>query len=228
MLEFLRDPVWQFIGALFGFIAIFFAWRQRRNKSLSYKIIANSPLFSVNDEISGRLRVLFDEKPVEDIYLIVVKIFNSGNISIKSSDYEYPVNFNFGKKTKLLSAEVIEKKPPEMQISTSIDGTRVLLTPTLMNENDSVTVKLLADQFNGQILVEGRIVGIKAIKESVEGKFSDTVIPLIIGVLVGIVSAHFFLHIMGFELVNVLILISIQLLVAIGASLSLLLVLSKP
>lgn len=183
MLEFLRDPVWQFIGAIFGLIAIFFIWRQRRNKFLSYNIIANSPLFSVKDEISGKLQVLFDEKPVENVYFIVVKIFNSGNIPIKSSDYEYPVNFNFGEKTKLLSAEVIETKPPDMKISASIDETRVLLTPTLMNEKDSVTVKMLADQFNGQIIVEGRIVGIKAITESVERKFANKVLFTIIGLL---------------------------------------------
>lgn len=183
MLEFLRDPVWQFIGAFFGLVAIFFIWRQRRNKLLSYYILANSPLFSVKDEISGKLQVLFDEKPVENVYFIVVKIFNSGNIPIKSSDYEYPVNFNFGEKTNLLSAEVIETKPSDMKISASIDDTRVLLTPTLMNEKDSVTVKILADQFSGHILVEGRIVGIKAITKSVERKFADKVLFTIIGLL---------------------------------------------
>lgn len=172
MLEFLRDPVWQFIGAIFGFIAIVLFWRTRQNKLLSYKVIANSPLFSVKDENRGKLQVLFDEKPVENVYFIVVKIFNSGNIPIKSSDYEYPVNFNFGDKAKLLSAEVIETKPPDMKISATIDETRVSLTPTLMNENDSVTVKMLVDQFNGQILVEGRIVGIKAIKKSGENKYA--------------------------------------------------------
>lgn len=70
-----------------------------------------------------------------------------------------------------------------MKISASIDETRVLLTPTLMNEKDSVTVKMLADQFNGQILVEGRIVGIKAIKESVESKFTNMVLVIIMGLL---------------------------------------------
>lgn len=51
MPEILRDPVWQFIGAIFALAAIVIVviiyWMQRQRKSLSYEIISCTPLLSV-------------------------------------------------------------------------------------------------------------------------------------------------------------------------------------
>ena len=91
MLEILRDQIWQFVGAAFGFVAIIISiilWRtQRRRKALSYDIISRAPLLSVDDEIKGKLKIYFDGKPVQDIHLVLVKIINSGNVPIVSTDY---------------------------------------------------------------------------------------------------------------------------------------------
>ena len=153
MLDILRDSIWQFIGAILALIAIILILVQRKRKALSYKIISNTPLVKIKEDIKGRLQVLFDEKPVESIYLIIIKFINSGNLPIKSADYESPVNLNFNEDVQLLTAEVIDTNPKTLEASAKIEGTKVLLKPTLLNENDSITIKVLVNQFDGNFSV---------------------------------------------------------------------------
>lgn len=170
MLDILRDSIWQFIGAILALIAIILILVQRKRKALSYKIISNTPLVKIKEDIKGRLQVLFDEKPVENIYLIIFKFINSGNLPIKSADYESPVNLNFNEDVQLLTAEVIDTNPKTLEASAKIEGTKVLLKPTLLNENDSITIKVLVNQFDGNFSVGGRIIGVKEIRELTERK----------------------------------------------------------
>lgn len=170
MLDILRDSIWQFIGAILALIAIILILVQRKRKALSYKIISNTPLVKIKEDIKGRLQVLFDEKPVENIYLIIINFINSGNLPIKSADYESPVNLNFNEDVQLLTAEVIDTNPKTLEVSAKIEGTKVLLKPTLLNENDSITIKVLVNQFDGNFSVGGRIIGVKEIRELTERK----------------------------------------------------------
>ena len=166
-MAFLRDEVWQFIGAFFGLVAIIVTivlYRtQRRRKALSYEIISRTPLLSIGDEIKGKLQILFDGKPVQDIHLIVLKIINSGNVPIVSTNYERPVNLSFGENSWILTAEVSETDPEDLRATVNIENAKVALEPVLLNGGDSITLKLLVSQL-GEINVDGRIVGVKDIR----------------------------------------------------------------
>lgn len=171
-MDIIRDPMWQFFGAILVVIGIIISiilyWIQRPKSSVSWKIIANSPLVKISSEIRGNLQVLFDGSPVKDIQLIIIKIINTGNVSIKSGDYEHPINLNFDKKAQILTAEVIETNPNNIEASTNIEGNSVIISPTLLNKGDSVTIKTLVNQFNNHISIDGRIVGVKDIKKIAE------------------------------------------------------------
>jgi hypothetical protein len=168
MLEILRDQIWQFVGATFGFVAIIVStvlyWTQRRRKALSYDIIVSSPLVSAVDEIKGRLEIYFDGKPVQDIHLVGVKIINSGNVPIVSADYERPVSLSFGREAEILSAKALEPNPDSLQASVDIEATRVVLKPVLLNGGDSITLTSLVSGLS-EISVDGRIVGVKDMRE---------------------------------------------------------------
>jgi membrane protein YdbS with pleckstrin-like domain len=60
--DFLRDPMWQFAGALFAVFALVVAviaiFAQVKRKQLSYEIVNNIPLLTLEEEIAGKLRVL--------------------------------------------------------------------------------------------------------------------------------------------------------------------------
>jgi len=171
-MDILRDPVWQSIGAILAVVAIIISIalyrRQRRHKALSYEIISRIPLLGMEEEIKGNLQILFNGKPVQQVHLIVVKITNSGNMPIVSTDYERTISLRFGEKAHTLTAEVAETNPNSLRTTAKIEGKKVVLTPTLLNQEDSVTLKMLVSEFSEQITVDGRVVGVKDICEYVE------------------------------------------------------------
>lgn len=205
MIEIIRDPMWQFIGVILVIIIPLILYLvQRRRKALSWEIISNTPLLSIDDEIRGNLQVLFDGKPVQDVQLIIVEIINSGNVAIKSTDYERPINLDFGENAHILTAEVTETTPDNLDVSINIEGTKVLLNPTLMNGKDSITIKTIVGQFNDQITVEGRIVGVKEVQKSTKRNKIQAINSFIEGVGGGVIIVllvPFMSEILGFELI---------------------------
>jgi hypothetical protein len=90
-MEFLRDPIWQFVGAIIAVIGVIAAvWiysLQKSKKSLSYNILASNELLTASEEIRGRIKILFDKKPVENVHLLVMQITNDGNLPILPADF---------------------------------------------------------------------------------------------------------------------------------------------
>lgn len=169
MFDILRDPMWQFVAVILGILAILISYilyrKQGQKKALEYEIISSTPLLSMEEEVKGKLQILFDEEPVKQVHLIQVMIFNSGNVPILSTDFKRPVGVSFGKEAQILTAEVAEVNPDSLDVSTEIKGDEVVLVPTLLNQGDSVKLKMLVSRFGGQIAVDGRIVGVKDIRK---------------------------------------------------------------
>ena len=186
MSEILRDPIWQFIAVIIALmtipVSIILYWKQRRRKALSYEIVSVTPLLSIKEEIKGKMRILFENKPVQQVYLILVKITNSGNLPISPSDYERAISLSFGEKGKILTAEVVETAPSSLQTSARIEGEKVVLDSNLLNQGDLVKLKILMSEFDGQISVDGCIAGVKDIRESSK-KFSQFTISVVIGMV---------------------------------------------
>lgn len=175
MPEILRDPWWQFIaGVAFAFVAIvvpiLIYLKQRQRKALSYEILSRTPLLSIEEEVKGKLKILFNNNPAQDVHLVVVRIINSGNVQIVSDDYERPVSLDFGENTQIFTTEVSDANPKSLRPNVNIENTKVVLEPVLLNSRDSITLKMLVGQFDSQkqISVDGRIAGVKDIRKSGE------------------------------------------------------------
>jgi hypothetical protein len=171
MIEILRDPIWQFIGAILSVIAIgisiYIFIHQKNKKALSYRIVTDTELLTVNEEVKGKIKIVYDNVPVQDVHLIVIKIENNGNVPITSTDFEEPLTFLFGKTSQILSAEVTNVFPLTLKpIISIIDSNKIILEPILLNSKDNLTVKLLLAQFNKQITPEARIIGVGEVKKS--------------------------------------------------------------
>jgi hypothetical protein len=169
MTEFLRDPIWQFIGAALGFIAIVISviifFMQRRKKSLVYEIATNTSLLTLTDEIRGKVQILFEGLPVQNVHLVILHILNDGNIAITSSDYEVPLTFQFGEKTQILSAEIIRTTPDTLKPEFSLMKNSIEFHPTLLNSGDTILFKVLLAHYEGNVTVNARIMGVAEVKQ---------------------------------------------------------------
>lgn len=180
-MDILIDPL-EFIGVILAaatiIISIILYMRQRQKKGISYTIVSCVPLLSVGEEISGKLQILFDGKPVQQVHLVEADIVNSGNVPIKATEFERPISFSFGEEAQVFSAEVTESTPESLRATASIEGKRVLLEPTLLNAGDSVSLKMLISKF-AKVDVDGRIVGVKRIGEFTKRKTRNVVLTAI-------------------------------------------------
>jgi len=172
---------------------------------------------SIDEGIRGNIQVLFDGKPVQDAQLIIVEIVNSGNVAIKSIDYERPINLDFGENSHILAAEVTETTPANLDVSINIEGTKILLNPTLMNGKDAITIKTIGGQFNDQITVEGRIVGVKEVQKSTKRNKIQVINSFIVwvGGVASALAISMMLEISGFELIVGLGIVVMMLLISI-------------
>ncbi|WNZ46551.1 hypothetical protein Q2T42_01705 [Leptolyngbya boryana CZ1] len=164
VLNFLRDSIWQFVGALLAIVAIVISviifFLQKSNKLLTYEILSETALLSVAKEVEDKVQILFEGNVVQGVHLILLQISNTGNVPILPSDFLKDLTISFDGSAEILSAEITEKKPHSIDTNITINGTQLIISPSLWNSGDTITVKSLVSEFKEDVQVSGRIVGI--------------------------------------------------------------------
>lgn len=166
-MDILRDSVWQFIGAVLGLIAVaatlLIYFLQKTRKELSYDIIFNTNLLSINAKIKDSMQVNWRGKEINGLNLLIVRLRNSGNTPIVATDYEGPVIFTFDKDDRVLEAEIESTQPPNIPASLETTASSVQLKPSLLNPKDYIEIKILLTSYKNMV-VQGRIINIETIK----------------------------------------------------------------
>lgn len=188
-MEFLRDPIWTFLGVvaavLIGFGGIWATLWLRNRKALSFEVVSDVPIVTVRHDsknaVTEAIEIRYNHNPVKDVRLVVVRIWNSGNVAIAPDDYvrlddnnvrSIEVTFN----GQMLASDVIETEPPMSRNELLMGGgvgpnfSMMKFRPILLNPRDSVTIQALLTGYNGEIGVNARIVGVSAIKEVKRGQ----------------------------------------------------------
>lgn len=168
MPEYLRDPIWQFIGAVLAIGAIaatLIVYRLQKNrKDLTYRVRSSTRVISVGEEIAGKLQITYEGIPITGAQLLVIEIANTGNLPVPSSDWETPITLRLKHGGVICSSELTATNPPNLEIKLKTDSEFVRIQPTLLNSGDSISIKLLITEFMEAPEVEGRIIGVKQIK----------------------------------------------------------------
>lgn len=176
--EIIKDPLWTPLSVLVAFIGIgvtvLIALSQQKRRDFSYYITSNENILSVSDDIKVRMAITFDNKPIKNLNLIVVRFKNTGNVSITTKDYEYPIGISFGENSVVLSAEVINQEPknlnvtvknnPLNQSTSTLKCDYVSVNPLMLNSGDFYELKILVSEFK-KVNVDARIVEVKKIRK---------------------------------------------------------------
>jgi hypothetical protein len=188
----LRDAIWQFVGAILGAFAIaasiVIAVLQRRRKRLSYEVVTQLPLLTVQEEIQGRVRLYFDNQALDDVTLIAVRLINDGNLPLRSLDFETPLVIHFNDAAHVLSSEIIEQRPTDLPVDLDSDGTSVSIAPLLLNPRDYVKLKCLVTGFE-RVAISGRIAGVASIRLARSSLRVAYILTTLLGLLLIGVSA---------------------------------------
>ncbi len=99
--------------------------------------------------------------------LIVLRIWNSGDVAIRPDDFVEPITINFGE-NEILDAQIVEITPKNITSSKESliqKSESVELKPLLLNSKDSIELKVLLNGSARDIKVRARIVGVEKITE---------------------------------------------------------------
>jgi amino acid transporter len=170
--DFFNNPVWQFfsgvggIGAIISIPVIIIiaitAYRQQlRHREISYQLISNAPIVSINKAVESQVEITLDGNPVKNARLLVIKIWNSGNVGIKTEDYLEPISFEF-ETGKAISGYILETEPkalidPKLEKTfLTVEPNSIELSKFPLNPKDSITFTTLLTEY-GTITQKGRI-----------------------------------------------------------------------
>jgi hypothetical protein len=163
------DAAW--VGALASVaaavIAIITSLRARKNKSLAYEILSESPLVSISDEVKGSLQVLFNGKPVENLHLLLIKFVNDGNVPIARDDFERCFTLLLKDGSDIISVEAVQTTPDNLAPSINVGGQVITVDPIMLNPGDAFTIKILVSKYSGEadkVAVDARVLGIRSIQ----------------------------------------------------------------
>lgn len=167
MIEFLSNPIFQGIGAIFGFVGIIVAviaiFYSRNTKKLEYDVSVTTELLNIDSQIRNDLEIFYKGEKVDNFCLVIIKIINFGNTSILESDFVTPIQFSFGENAAILSSNIMNSKK-DVTAEIEINKEKFLLKPLLINPKETITITFLVTRFSKANLVTGRIIGIKDIK----------------------------------------------------------------
>lgn len=173
--EIFRDQIWNFIGVIIAcvtlVITVILYFFQKNKKGLSYEILSKTSLLTNREKLEGKIKILYENQEVKNVKFLEIKILNTGNVGIPSSDYEKPLRFIFEEKAKILTSEIVKSEPKSLTTSLNIRQNEIILQPILMNSKDYIVIKVLVSNLiNEEIIIDGRIKDVKDIKKQHESK----------------------------------------------------------
>jgi hypothetical protein len=189
---------WQVILAVVAILITFaFYFKQKQKKSLSYIVLANTPLLSVDQKIRGRVQILLDGKPVDNVHYLLVKFVNTGSDEIVPTDIVKPVSMELGNDAQIISAEVDEAEPSDLDVKVLFDKNKITVDMSLLNIGDFFVLKVLANKNPAPLSFSARIKGVKQLTPYIEARpfgslfeafFRDKVSLIVITIFVVFVS----------------------------------------
>jgi hypothetical protein len=168
--EFMGQWGWQLLTLLvtlvIGVPTLVLMAKQQTRKRLDYRILFRSLVVNVSPGFKGRVRVLFDDQPVERLEAIGIEFTNSGNIPILRGDFEGPIKVGFGPQARLITLAA-ESEPANVAPSLSGDIGTIQISALMVNPRDVIRITTLVSAA-GDVSIEGRIAGVSQIQEITE------------------------------------------------------------
>ena len=162
LLSYLRDPAWQFVLTVFGIAVAILIYRlQKGHREIAFGAISVRSLLSVSEELSGRVVVTLDEKPVQDLHLIIVGLKNSGTCSILPSEFDRPAVLSFGDNVEIISWQITKEQPSNLKAVVNLNKNQLEVMPLLLNRGDYITLKVLVSTSKPNISADIRVVNIE-------------------------------------------------------------------
>ena len=154
VLEFLRDGVWQSVGAVLALVglavALYIYRGQAKYKEVSTGTISSRSVVEVDGEIAEQLEVTYSGKKVNSAGMSVLVLRCTGNLPILATDFIKPISVTFPDGTQVLSALVYREWPKNLEAKLETAASEVYIAPLLLNPLDALELQILTSPSGSQ------------------------------------------------------------------------------
>ncbi len=176
----LQDPSFlipNLLSLLAIIVAIVLFLIQRERKEMAYAIISDTPVVSfkkdVADQIQVQVQVLYQQKdgsqkPINEIHIIILDIWNSGNKPINLEDYNNntPVTFHLGSKVNILDVSINYTIPATLKEHVKWepwepDLANIKLNPVQLNSKAVISLRIYLTDYQGELSVSEYLSGVR-------------------------------------------------------------------
>lgn len=166
MYEYVINNIWQLLGCILVIaVPVGEYLIKRRRKRLSLEVISESVVASVQKGAAQEIQIYFRKEPINNVHLLVLRLFNSGNVPITKDDYDESVSIGFGDSASLLTGEKTGASPLNLDVSWKIRENSFVISPLLLNQGDEMIFNcLVAGYLADNLKVDTRIVGVKEVE----------------------------------------------------------------
>jgi hypothetical protein len=152
------------IAIVVGVIA-WFTYRSQRNlKRFEYVVVYRQRILFVPSSLAGKLEVVLNGETVKDPVIVSVRMVNTGDRAILSSDFHEPLALQLHGSQRILSATVTSSRPSDFKPQLSIDESRVVISPTLINPGDLIELQVIASGPVRDVALQGRVADVVPVK----------------------------------------------------------------
>ncbi|WP_294261583.1 hypothetical protein [uncultured Comamonas sp.] len=189
------------ILSLLAIIVSYLIYRWQRNiKEISCGVVKSSSLLSVHEDISSRVKVLFDGNEVQNLKLFTIGFKNSGNIPILRTDFEYGIKVILNR-AEIISIVTDEVYPSNLVVDFENTDYGIYISPLLLNKGEYFTLNVIASTVDQKINFDARIIGVSKM-EALNTRvplppFLSSGLPTAIGML--LISLGIFLFLKNYE-----------------------------
>ena len=167
---------------------------QKSKKRLAYEIVSNTQLVGVKSEVQNKIKIYYENKLVENVHLLLIRIINNGNQSISIGDFAKRIDINLGNNLNILTCEILRQYPDNLDINVIKMVDSIEIEPLLLNPKDNFTIKILLSDYKENFEVSARIEGISKIEVYKEPQplFNITLMLTFIPFLILMITRIFF------------------------------------
>ena len=158
------------VGVVFTIlISVIVVRYQKSFRRLSYSVIARQRLVPLTgyQEYSD-LQIQFRKNPVNQPWIIIIRIINTGRQDIGPDDITKPICIDVGNNDCIRDARVTDSAPQDVYEATPLELDKIgrpFLKPVAINQGNSIQIQLLLDGEPEKVTVVGRGVGIDVLTE---------------------------------------------------------------
>lgn len=123
-------------------VPLYIYYASEQNAALTVRYTASQSLVNINPRNTKDIKVTYNEIEVQNPWFLSLQVENTGNKPIDAKDIKDTLSLTFPS-AQILTAQITEQRPPEIQFQLNIAGNTVSLFFDLLNPSDSTSIDIL-------------------------------------------------------------------------------------